>query len=131
MNNPQSKCNDGSEHEFEYSFKNNYIPSFQQNCDLKICKKCHLYYYIPVEVYFDGTHLMSYNLNRLHEFAQAIGLKRSWFQHENKKGSVPHYDIISKRLADLAWKKGAIKPDNKKLLELIRYWKKRNGKDLS
>ena len=45
-------------------------------------------------------HMMSdTSLKELHEFAERLGLKRSWFQD---KGSAPHYDVCkSKRVVAL------------------------------
>jgi hypothetical protein len=48
--------------------------------------------------------MMADTLEELHEMADKIGLKRSWFQG---KASTPHYDLIeSKR--ELALKNGAV-----------------------
>lgn len=69
-------------------------------------------------------HLMTDgDLEELHQFAESIGLKRSWFQ----RSSVPHYDLTpSKRL--LAIKNGAIEQGFKELSPLRRFWMKQwNG----
>jgi hypothetical protein len=54
-------------------------------------------------VFTDNTHLVATTLDELHEFAQKIGLKRSWFQ---AKKDHPHYDLMGSK-KDLAIKKGA------------------------
>ena len=37
-------------------------------------------------------HLVADSLDELHEFAQRLGLKRTWFQD---KASYPHYDVTA------------------------------------
>ena len=56
-------------------------------------------------IYTDGTHLIADTEDELHEFADKIGLKRSWFQSSSW---YPHYDLMGskKRLVVV---KGAIK----------------------
>lgn len=50
------------------------------------------------------SHMTADTLEELHAMADAIGLKREWFQD----GSTPHYDVtLSKK--QLAIKSGAIK----------------------
>jgi len=41
------------------------------------------------------SHLVSDNINDLHEFAKMIGLKRSYF-HKKKSTNQPHYDVVGK-----------------------------------
>ena len=48
-------------------------------------------------------HMLSDNIEELHEFASKLGLKRSWFQN----GSAPHYDLSKEKRAQ-ALKLGAI-----------------------
>lgn len=63
-------------------------------------------------------HMLADTLPELHDMAQKIGMKRSWFQNSN----IPHYDLsLSKR--KLAVQNGAIEIDRKKTVELIRYWR--------
>lgn len=46
-----------------------------------------------------SSHLMADTLDELHAFAQALGLRRSWFQAHPRH---PHYDVVeSKRTAAL------------------------------
>ena len=65
-------------------------------------------------------HMMSKNLDKLHEMADKIGIKRKWFQD---KGSCPHYDICkSKR--KLALNYGAVEfEDRFQQVEIIRHFK--------
>lgn len=51
----------------------------------------------------ESCHLLADTLDELHDFAQKIGLKRSWFQN----GSAPHYDLTASRRIE-AVKAGAI-----------------------
>lgn len=53
-------------------------------------------------------HMIADSLEELHTMAQAIGMKRSWFQD---KSSCPHYDIGSQRIRDLALSKGVVACD--------------------
>jgi len=43
--------------------------------------------------YTDGTHLVADSFEELHEFAQSIGLRRSWFQQKR----YPHYDLLGRK----------------------------------
>ena len=61
------------------------------------------------------------NLDILHDFAQRLGLKRSWFQC--KSGGMPHYDITH-NIRDLAIKLGAVELDNIQMVEILRKWRK-------
>lgn len=51
-------------------------------------------------------HLVSTNLDDLHDFAGSIGMKKEWFQCP-PKASAPHYDLNEKR-KNFAVKNGAI-----------------------
>lgn len=51
-------------------------------------------------------HLVSVNLDSLHDFADSIGMKKEWFQCP-PKASAPHYDLNEKR-KEFAIKNGAI-----------------------
>lgn len=61
------------------------------------------------------------NLEALHKFAKAIGLKRDWFQ--SKRGSMPHYDLTPNKRA-AAVRSGAIETDRNKTVEILRAWRK-------
>ena len=50
------------------------------------------------------SHMFADDLEELHTLAQAIGLKREWFQTNS---SVPHYDVCQTKRA-LAIEQGAI-----------------------
>ena len=60
-------------------------------------------------------HLMADTEQELHEFAELIGLRRSWC---HRKSEYLHYDIVeSKR--DLAVRNGAIELSRKELVALL------------
>ena len=76
---------------------------------------CHLFVELPET-----------NLEALHKFARAIGLKRAWFQ--SKPGSMPHYDLTpGKRAA--AVRSGAVETDRNKTVEILRAWRKITSPD--
>lgn len=61
------------------------------------------------------SHMLADTLDELHAMADAIGIKRKWFQSE----SHPHYDICqSKR--KLAIQNGAIEIGRRELVAMIR-----------
>lgn len=55
------------------------------------------------------------DLEELHRFAVAIGLRRSWFQN----GSTPHYDLTPSRRI-VAVRQGAIEVDTRELITRCR-----------
>ena len=59
-------------------------------------------------------------LERLHEFADRIGLKRQWFQH--KPGGLPHYDLTPKK-RELAITYGATEVSIHDTAQAIREWR--------
>jgi hypothetical protein len=61
-------------------------------------------------------HMTADTQPELHEAAEAIGLRRAWFQ--NKDGITWHYDIVPSKRA-LAIRNGAISVDYTKMAELI------------
>lgn len=61
------------------------------------------------------SHMMADTLPELHAMAEAIGLKREWFQPK----SSPHYDLCQSKRA-LAITKGAIEVSPREMVELIR-----------
>jgi len=72
--------------------------------------------------YSQGCHLAADSIEELHEFAGRLGLMSSWFQ----SGSMPHYDLtIGMRVK--AVKLGAVEIDTKKIIELMRKYRKRKG----
>lgn len=70
-----------------------------------------------------GAHLfcdLPENLDELHEFAERLGLKRSWFQDA---GALPHYDVtLTKRKKALT--AGAVYVDRKTEVNYIRAWRR-------
>lgn len=74
--------------------------------------------------YMIMCHMFSDSIEELHLMADKVGVKRKWFQ--NRK--TPHYDIcLSKK--KLALQFGAIEIDNKKVLEIIKKYKKSDCAD--
>jgi hypothetical protein len=66
-----------------------------------------------------ACHMFADTVTELHEMAQAIGLRRSWFQH--RAGRLPHYDLTtSKRREAVAM--GAVQMTRR---EAVMYWKMR------
>jgi hypothetical protein len=53
--------------------------------------------------YDKSCHLIADDIDELHNFAEIIGLNRSWFQDKN----VPHYDLTANKRAEVI-KAGAI-----------------------
>lgn len=70
----------------------------------------------PEIVYTDGIHLWSASIERLHEFAQKIGLKRDWFQIKRR----PHYDLTTKGMAKKAEHYGAFRISQRELILLMK-----------
>ena len=62
-------------------------------------------------------HMLADSIEELHAMADAIGLRREWFQ--DKK--TPHYDICQSKRA-LAIIAGAIEIDRPKIFKLIQHW---------
>lgn len=58
------------------------------------------------------------SLSELHSIANAIGLKRDWFQDEK----TPHYDLCQEKREE-AIKAGAAIASRELVVEVIRYWK--------
>lgn len=78
--------------------------------DGKAIQSCHLF--------CDGG-----NVEKLHEFAAAIGLKRAWFQ--GKPGKLPHYDLTEGKRAQ------AVRMGAKELgrEEAVAIWRKARGNE--
>ena len=67
-------------------------------------------------IYTDGLHLVTDgDINELHEFAQSIGLKKTWFQEKLKK---PHYDIWGVMVRN-AINKGAKEVSSKEIIRIL------------
>lgn len=58
------------------------------------------------------------DLEELHEFAEKIGLKRSYFQ----RAIIPHYDLTPSKRA-LAVKEGAIEKSANELAPIRKQWR--------
>lgn len=66
-------------------------------------------------VYTDGVHLVADTLGELHAFAQAMNLKRAWFQNHARH---PHYDLTTKRAGERAILEGAVCVGTGRVLEV-------------
>lgn len=64
-------------------------------------------------------HMFSADSDALHIMAYKLGLKRSWYQEQNK--NFPHYDL-SPAKRRLAIQLGAEPVTNYKMVELVREW---------
>lgn len=62
-----------------------------------------------------SCHLIADTLPELHDFANRLGLKRSWFQPK----SHPHYDLVASKRAR-AVQLGAVELDRQSLVAKIR-----------
>lgn len=60
-------------------------------------------------------HLVSDNLDELHEMVDKIGVQRKWFQNDKNDG-LPHYDI-AKSKKKLAIQYGAIELNDRDIIE--------------
>jgi len=63
------------------------------------------------------SHMVADTLDELHEMAQKLGLKRSWFQ--TSRSGMPHYDICQSKRGQ-AIRFGAIEIDRRKMVELMK-----------
>lgn len=64
-------------------------------------------------------HMLADTLDELHEMADKIGIKRKWFQNHG----TPHYDICQSK-KKLALSHGALEADRRKVVELIRLYRR-------
>lgn len=71
----------------------------------------------------EWCHLVADTLDELHDFARALGLKRSWFQHS---ASYPHYDITTSA-REKALQLGAHPGCRKKIMECAKSLKTQQG----
>jgi len=65
----------------------------------------------------DGTHLVGDPVEKLHKFAESVGLKKSWYQNHSKH---PHYDILSKDIMKKALLKGAVLGTKKQIINFFK-----------
>lgn len=88
------------------------------------------------EVYTDGVHLWSPDVEDLHRFASSIGLKREWFQQINTRFrgrgpviSLNHYDLTTNGAYHRAILKGAVEIHWREFGRFIRrfpeYWQQK------
>jgi hypothetical protein len=63
-------------------------------------------------------HMLADTIGELHEMADRLGLKRSWFQ----SGSTPHYDLSRSKRKE-AIEKGAIEITRRQIVEIIRAYR--------
>jgi hypothetical protein len=80
-----------------------------------------------VMIFLDNLgHLISSNprenYKELHDFAQSVGLRRSWFQEGEGRGRLPHphYDVTGHGVRVVALKSGAIPIDAKMTVHIFR-----------
>lgn len=66
------------------------------------------------------SHMLADSLEELHAMADAIGMKREWFQDHN----TPHYDVCQEKRAK-AIELGAIEVDMRRTTDIIRDWRER------
>ena len=78
--------------------------------------------------YKEACHLMADTVDELHEFAETIGMKRSWFRVSNS--GLPHYDLTRGKRKQ-AVKSGAIEIDNNQVLGYIQKWRKRMYEEIA
>jgi hypothetical protein len=63
-------------------------------------------------------HMIADNVIELHDFAMALGLKRTWFQ-DSPPASFPHYDV-AKGMSERAVLMGAKRVGRKEIVDIIR-----------
>lgn len=66
-------------------------------------------------------HMLSKDLDALHRMAEAIGVKRKWFQ--DKPGRTPHYDICKSKRAK-AVRLGAVEGGREQEREVILHFRR-------
>ncbi len=69
-----------------------------------------------------GCHLIADSIEELHNFADKLSLKRSWFQCKN--GNLPHYDLTENKRFQ-AVMLGAIEIDRQKFVDILRAHRQR------
>jgi len=78
-----------------------------------------------VRIPFKGmrmSHMIADTLDELHEMADAIGMRREWFQDKR----YPHYDVNDERRA-MALELGAIAVDRREIVMVMRRYRAANG----
>ena len=69
--------------------------------------------------YNQACHLVADDHGELHAFARRLSLRRSWFQDK----TLPHYDLTENKRRQ-AVRLGAIEIDDKRLVEIMRQYRK-------
>lgn len=69
-----------------------------------------------------SCHMYADTLEELHTLADAIGMKRSWFQD---KRDLPHYDLVPSRRA-VAIRLGAVEHDK---YDMVNFMRVRRGQE--
>jgi len=64
------------------------------------------------------SHLVSDDINYLHDFARQIGIKKCWFQNKRGKNQ-PHYDVKESKFKD-AINQGATLVSSKEIVEFLK-----------
>lgn len=72
--------------------------------------------------YSRSCHLGADSVKELHEFADRLGLLRTWFQ----RGSLPHYDLTT-GMRFKAIRLGAIEIDRERFVEIMRKYRPRRA----
>ncbi|MNV78827.1 hypothetical protein D3C71_1723430 [compost metagenome] len=78
---------------------------------------------IRMAIYFDGMgHMVSdTSIEELHEFAQKLGLKKTWFQNKGTdKHWIPHYDLTTYNARRRAKAAGAIEVFGTEVVGILR-----------
>jgi hypothetical protein len=68
--------------------------------------------------YSNWAHLTADTEDELHEFAEKLGLRRSWFQKKNDRDYRWHYDVVPTVRAK-AVKLGAVEIDRRQLICIL------------
>lgn len=66
------------------------------------------------------SHMLADSLDELHAMAEAIGLRRQWFQ---SKASHPHYDVCDAKRRE-AIKRGAVPASRRQIVDVMRRCRK-------
>lgn len=66
----------------------------------------------------DWSHMVSDDINELHEFSYKLGIKQCWFQNKRGKNQ-PHYDV-KRKYFNKAKELEAIQVTRKQLFEFLK-----------
>jgi len=62
-------------------------------------------------------HMFADDVDELHEFVKRLGLKRSWFQNDER---LPHYDVTANKRREAVQRLGAVEVDRRVTYEHIK-----------